>query len=84
MSQVQLEARQIFEKDAMAIISLWGYARHRGVSLRAVQKAIQSGRIRTTADGKITPRRRMRTGKTNAFRGTLFGHREGPAWMGFW
>ncbi len=37
----------------MAIISLRGYARHRGVSLKAVQKAIQSGRIRTTADGKI-------------------------------
>ena len=37
----------------MAIVSLRGYARHRSVSLRAVQKAIQSGRIRTTADGKI-------------------------------
>jgi len=37
----------------MAIVSLRGYARHRGVSLKAVQKAIQSGRIRTTADGKI-------------------------------
>ena len=37
----------------MAILSLRGYARHRGVSLKAVQKAIQSGRIRTTQDGKI-------------------------------
>lgn len=37
----------------MALVSLRGYARHRGVSLRAVQKAVQSGRIRTTADGKV-------------------------------
>jgi hypothetical protein len=39
----------------MPILSLRGYAKHRGVSLKAVQKAIQSGRIRTTADGKIDP-----------------------------
>jgi hypothetical protein len=37
----------------MPIASLRGYAKHRGVSLKAVQKAIESGRIHTTADGKI-------------------------------
>lgn len=37
----------------MALVSLRAYAKHRGVSLRAVQKAIQSGRIQTTADGSI-------------------------------
>jgi hypothetical protein len=34
-------------------VSLRGYAKHRGVSLRAVQKAIHSGRIAPTASGKI-------------------------------
>ncbi len=38
---------------AMAVLSLRAYAKHRGVSLKAVQKAIASGRITTTADGKI-------------------------------
>ena len=37
----------------MPVVSLRAYARHRGVSLKAVQKAIQSGRITTTPDGKI-------------------------------
>jgi hypothetical protein len=37
----------------MPELSLRAYAKHRGVSLKAVQKAIQSGRIRTTSDGKI-------------------------------
>jgi len=37
----------------MAIMSQRAYARHRGVAVRAVQKAIQSGRIRLRADGKI-------------------------------
>jgi hypothetical protein len=37
----------------MPELSLRAYAKHRGVSLRAVQKAIQSGRIRTTGEGKI-------------------------------
>ncbi|MBM3746497.1 MAG: hypothetical protein FJW34_11925 [Acidobacteria bacterium] len=37
----------------MALVSLRGYAKHRGVTLRAVQKAIQSGRIRTTPAGQI-------------------------------
>ena len=37
----------------MAAISLRAYAKHRGVTLKAVQKAIQSGRIQTTAEGKL-------------------------------
>jgi len=37
----------------MAILSLRGYARHRGVSHTAVEKAVKQGRIRTTPDGKI-------------------------------
>lgn len=41
----------------MAAISLRAYAKHRGVTLKAVQKAIESGRILTTADGKIEPGR---------------------------
>jgi len=34
-------------------VSLRAYARHRGVALNAVQRAIASGRIRKTAGGKI-------------------------------
>ena len=34
-------------------LSIRAYARHRGVSDRAVRKAIQSGRIRALADGTI-------------------------------
>ena len=34
----------------MELVSLRGYARHRGVSLGAVQKTIASGRIRTTTE----------------------------------
>lgn len=37
----------------MPVLSLRGYAKHRGVAMSAVQKAIQSGRIATTPDGKI-------------------------------
>ncbi len=36
-------------------MSLREYARHRGVALSAVQKAISSGRISTLADGRIDP-----------------------------
>lgn len=39
----------------MAVMSLRAYARHRGVSIRAVQKAIAANRITTTADKKIDP-----------------------------
>jgi hypothetical protein len=38
----------------MALISLRAYARHRGCTIRAVQKAIESGRI-STIDGRIDP-----------------------------
>jgi hypothetical protein len=41
----------------MAAVSLRAYAKHRGVTLKAVQKAIESGRIHTTAEGKIEPER---------------------------
>ena len=34
-------------------LSLRAYSRHRGCTLRAVQKAIESGRIKKTASGKI-------------------------------
>src|SRR6185436_19802364 len=37
----------------MEPVSLRAYSRHRGVSLRAVQKAIQAGRIEKTQAGKI-------------------------------
>jgi len=37
----------------MPVLSLRAYAKHRGVVMSAVQKAIQSGRITTTPDGKI-------------------------------
>ncbi len=38
---------------ALEPMSLRAYSRHRGVSLRAVQKAIAAGRIQPLADGKI-------------------------------
>jgi len=41
----------------MTALSLRAYAKHRGVTLKAVQKAIESGRIHTTTDGKIEPER---------------------------
>ncbi len=37
----------------MPVLSLRAYAKHRGVSHAAVQKAIRSGRIATNADGLI-------------------------------
>lgn len=37
----------------MAILSQRAYARHRGVALSAVQKAIETGRITTQPDGRI-------------------------------
>jgi hypothetical protein len=37
----------------MAMMSLRGYARHRGCALSAVQKAIKTGRISVQPDGKI-------------------------------
>ena len=37
----------------MPVLSLRAYAKHRGVSLTAVQKAIRSGRIATTSEGLV-------------------------------
>jgi hypothetical protein len=37
----------------MPLVSLRQYAKHRGVSHTAVEKAVKQGRIRTTPDGKI-------------------------------
>ena len=39
----------------MEPLSLRGYAKHRGVSLKAVQKALASGRITKRDDGLIDP-----------------------------
>jgi hypothetical protein len=39
----------------MAAISQRAYARHRRVALSAVQKAVETGRISTLADGTIDP-----------------------------
>src|SRR5271156_1675800 len=39
----------------MEPMSLRAYARHRGVSLRAVQKALASGRIAAREDGRLDP-----------------------------
>jgi hypothetical protein len=39
----------------MDALSLRGYAKHRGVSLKAVQKALASGRIAKRDDGRIDP-----------------------------
>lgn len=41
--------------DAQTTMSLRTYAKHRGCGMSAVQKAIQSGRITPTADGRIDP-----------------------------
>ena len=41
----------------MAGLSQRAYARHRGVTHRAVQKAIKAGRITTNSDGTIDPAR---------------------------
>jgi hypothetical protein len=39
----------------MAAMSQRAYSRHRGVAVRAVQKAIEEGRISTLPDGRIDP-----------------------------
>jgi len=50
---MQANSARLAEGRAMEALSLRKYALHRGVSLRAVQKAIASGRIQTTPEGKI-------------------------------
>jgi hypothetical protein len=49
----------------MAILSLRGYARHRGVGLSTVQKAISSGRITPMTDGRIDSDQADREWATN-------------------
>ena len=49
----------------MEPVSLRAYSRHRGVSLRAVQKAIESGRIVVRKDGRIDPDRADRDWERN-------------------
>jgi len=44
-----------------ATLSLRAYARHRGCTLRAVQKALENGRIALAPDGKINPEECDRT-----------------------
>ena len=72
----------------MAAVSLRGYARHRGVSLKAVQKAIEAGRIQTTAEGKIDVEQAdadwerntaPRAGKTPRFQKPPIGRKPAPA-----
>jgi hypothetical protein len=46
------EASGKFEKKTVPLVSIRGYAKHRGVSHTAVEKAVKQGRIRTV-DGKI-------------------------------
>src|SRR5688572_2535571 len=41
------------ETEQSATLSLRAYAKHRGVSLPAVQKALRTGRITALPDGKI-------------------------------
>jgi hypothetical protein len=43
-------------KTKKQLMSLRQYATHRGVTLRAVQKAIETGRIATDTDGKLDPK----------------------------
>jgi hypothetical protein len=49
---VREEASGKFEKETVPLVSIRGYAKHRGVSHTAVEKAVKQGRIRTV-DGKI-------------------------------
>lgn len=46
------EASGKFEKKTVPLVSIRAYAKHRGVSHTAVEKAVKQGRIRTV-DGKI-------------------------------
>ena len=55
MNQEQLAATASASSGQAAPMSLRAYAKHRGVAMSAVQKAIRTGRITTTTDGKIDP-----------------------------
>ena len=55
MNQEQLAATRSAGSGQAAPMSLRAYAKRRGVAMSAVQKAIRTGRITTTTDGKIDP-----------------------------
>jgi len=59
-------------------ISLRAYARMRGCSLTAVQKAIASKRIATLADGTIDPERADQEWAKNTFAGQTLNRRTPP------
>ena len=56
-------------------MSLRAYARHRGVALSAVQKAIASGRIHPEPDGRIDPTLQLLTSQG-------VGHTNFEGWHG--
>jgi len=63
----------------MAVVSQRAYARHRGVSLAAVQKAIKQGRIRTVAEGKIDVQQADRDWERNTSYGAAPATGDAPA-----
>jgi hypothetical protein len=63
------------ETVAMMGVSLRAYARMRGCSLTAVQKAIASKRITTLQDGTIDPERANQEWAKNTFAGQTIGRR---------
>jgi hypothetical protein len=63
------------ETVAMMGISLRAYARMRGCSLTAVQKAIASKRITTLPDGTIDPERANQEWAKNTFAGQTIGRK---------
>jgi hypothetical protein len=63
------------ETVAMMGVSLRAYARMRGCSLTAVQKAIASKRITTLPDGTIDPERANQEWAKNTFAGQTIGRR---------
>lgn len=63
----------------MAVLSQRAYARHRGVGLSTVQKAISSGRISLLPDGRIDSDRADQEWETNTQkRGPVIGTRRQP------
>jgi hypothetical protein len=62
------KASEFFRKN-MTVVSLRAYARMRGCSLTAVQKAIASKRISTLPDGSIDPQRANQDWEKNTFAG---------------
>jgi hypothetical protein len=64
----ELKASELFRENTMGV-SLRAYARMRGCSLTAVQKAIASKRITTLPDGTIDPERANQDWEKNTFAG---------------